>query len=133
MFKRRLASGLLLGLIALMLVATASASTYKKPAGHDCGKVTITGGFGGPLPANVPKDAVPQVHTFILKGKVSCATARSVMAKFEKSFQLPGAGTKGISPTGWKCQFSAKLKGQECTNSAHAEIQNGIVYVVPKK
>jgi hypothetical protein len=132
MLKRRLATSLLLGLAVLVLAATASAYTYTQPAGHDCGKVTFTGGFGGPLPSNVPKNAVPQVHTFILKGKTSCGTARHVMASFEKSFQQPGAGTKGISPAGWKCAFSKSLKGQQCTSSKHAEVYNAIVYVVPK-
>ena len=56
MRKRPFATGLLLGLAALILIlaTTASAYLYKKPAGHDCGKATFTGGFGGPLPSNVP-------------------------------------------------------------------------------
>ena len=134
MFKRYVATVLLLGLAALILIAatTASAYLYKKPAGKDCGEATIVGGFGGPSPSNVPANARPQVDTFIVKGKVSCATAKQVMDKFEKSFAQPGAGTKGISPAGWKCAFSAKLKGQSCTNSKHVVISNGIVYVVAK-
>jgi hypothetical protein len=132
MCKRPFATGLLLGLAALILIlaATASAYLYKKPAGHDCGKATLIGGFGGPAPSNVPADARPQVDTFIVKGKISCAVAKQVMDKFEKSFVTsPG---KGVSPTGWKCGFSAKLKGQSCTNSKHVVLSNGIVYVVPK-
>jgi hypothetical protein len=134
MFKRYAATVLLLGLAALIPIAatTASAYLYKKPAGKDCGEATIVGGFGGPSPSNVPANARPQIDTFIVKGKVSCATAKQVMDKFEKSFAQPGAGTKGISPAGWKCAFSAKLKGQSCTNSKHVVISNGIVYVVPK-
>jgi hypothetical protein len=134
MFKRYVTTVLLLGLAASILIVatTASAYLYKKPAGKDCGEATIVGGFGGPSPSNVPANARPQVDTFIVKGKVSCATAKQVMDKFEKSFAQPGAGTKGISPAGWKCAFSAKLKGQSCTNSKHVVISNGIVYVVPK-
>jgi hypothetical protein len=135
MLKRYAATGLLLSLVALILIAattTASAYLYKKPAGHDCGEATVVGGFGGPTPSNVPANARPQVDTFIVKGKVSCTTAKQVMSKFEKSFAQPGAGTKGISPAGWKCAFSAKLKGQSCTNSEQVVISNGIVYVVPK-
>jgi hypothetical protein len=124
-------TGLLLGLAALILIlaTTASAYLYKKPAGHDCGKAPLIGGFGGPPPSNVPANARPQVHTFIVKGTISCATAKQVMSSFERS----DAGTgKGVSPTGWKCGFSAKLKGQSCTNAAkHVVISNGIVYVVP--
>ncbi len=132
MLKRRAATGLLLGLAALILtlVATASAYKYKKPAGRDCGKVTFSGGFGGPLPSNVPKTAVPQIHTFIIHGSISCATAKQVMATFEKS--ATGTG-KGVSPAGWKCGYNKKVSGQECTNSAHVAISNGIVYKVPKK
>jgi hypothetical protein len=134
MLKRYATTGLLLGLAAsiLIMATTASAYLYKKPAGKDCGQATIVGGFGGPAPSNVPANARPQIHTFIVKGKISCATAKQVMSKFEKSFAQPGAGTKGISPTGWKCAFSAKLKGQSCTNSKHVVLSNGIVYVVPK-
>jgi hypothetical protein len=132
MRKRPFATGLLLGLAALILIlaTTASAYLYKKPAGHDCGKATLIGGFGGPAPSNVPADAKPQIHTFIVKGKISCAVAKQVMDKFEKSFVAsPG---KGVSPAGWKCAFSAKLKGQSCTDSKHVVLSNGIVYVVPK-
>jgi hypothetical protein len=134
MLKRYAATGLLLGLVALILIAatTASAYLYKKPAGHDCGQATVVGGFGGPAPSNVPADARPQIDTFIVKGKISCATAKQVMVKFEKSFAQPGAASKGISPAGWKCAFSKKLKGQSCTNSKHVVLSNGIVYVVPK-
>jgi hypothetical protein len=132
MRTRPLATGLLLGLVALILIlaTTASAYLYKKPAGQDCGEATLIGGFGGPAPSNVPADAKPQVHTFIVKGKISCAVAKQVMDKFEKSFVTsPG---KGVSPAGWKCGFSAKLKGQSCTNSKHVVLSNGIVYVLPK-
>jgi hypothetical protein len=132
MFKRYAATVLLLGLAALILIAatTASAYLYKKPAGKDCGEATIVGGFGGPLPSNVPANARPQIDTFIVKGSIACATAKQVMSKFEKSFvTAPG---KGVSPAGWKCAFSAKLKGQSCTNSKHVVLSNGIVYVVPK-
>ena len=131
MLKRYATTGLLLGLAASILIVatTASAYLYKKPAGHDCGKVTFTGGFGGPSPSNVPKNAVPQIHTFIVKGTISCAKAKQIMSSFEKS--SVGTG-KGVSPAGWKCGFSAKLKGQSCTNSKHVVISNGIVYVVPK-
>lgn len=132
MLKRYATTGLLLGLAAAILIVatTASAYLYKKPAGHDCGQATIIGGFGGPSPSNVPANARPQVDTFIVKGKISCSVAKQVMNKFEKSFVTsPG---KGGSPAGWKCGFSAKLKGQSCTNSKHVVISNGIVYVVPK-
>jgi len=133
MFKRHAITGLLLGLAMLILVAaSASAYLYKKPAGHDCGKVTFTGGFGGPSPSNVPKNAVPQIHTFIVHGTISCATAKRVMATFEKSFNTPAGGSKGVSPAGWRCAFSKQVKGQECTNAKHVAISNGIVYVVPK-
>jgi hypothetical protein len=134
MLKRRAATGLLLSLAALILVlaTTASAYLYKKPPGHDCGKVTFTGGFGGPRPSNVPVNAEPQIHTFIVAGKISCATARHVMATFERTFNTPAGGSKGISPTGWKCGYSKKVLGQECTNAKHVEISNGIVYVAPK-
>jgi hypothetical protein len=135
MLKRYAATGLLLGLAAtiMILATTASAYLYKKPAGHDCGKVTFTGGFGGPAPSNVPKNAVPQIHTFIVKGTISCAKAKQVMSSFEKSFFTPAGTGKGISPAGWKCGFNAKLKGQSCTNAKHVVLSNGIVYVVPKK
>jgi hypothetical protein len=142
MLKRRATTGLLLTLAALILIlattasvilaTTASAYLYEKPAGQDCGKAAIIGGFGGPSPSNVPADARPQIDTFIVKGKVSCATAKQVMDKFEKSFAQPGAASKGISPAGWKCAFSKKLKGQSCTNAKHVVISNGIVYVVAK-
>ena len=132
MRTRPFATGLLLGLAALILIlaTTASAYLYKKPAGQDCGKATLVGGFGGPGPSNVPADAKPQIHTFIVKGKISCAIAKQVMDEFEKSFVTsPG---KGVSPAGWKCAFSAKLKGQSCADSKHVVLSNGIVYVVPK-
>ncbi len=135
MLKRYAATGLLLGLAALVLIVatTASAYLYKKPAGHDCGKVTFTGGFGGPAPSNVPANAKPQVDTFIVKGKISCASAKRVMASFEKSFYTPTSPGKGVSPAGWKCGYSAKLKDQSCTNAAkHVVLSNGIVYVVGK-
>ena len=134
MLKRRAATGLLLSLAALILVlaTTASAYLYKKPPGHDCGKVTFTGGFGGPRPSNVPANAEPQVHTFIVGGKISCAMAKHVMATFERTFNTPAGGSKGISPAGWKCGYSKKVLGQECTNAKHVEISNGIVYVAPK-
>ncbi len=132
MRTRPIATGLLLGLVPLILIlaTTASGYLYKKPAGHDCGKATLVGGFGGPAPSNVPADAKPEIHTFIVKGKISCAVAKRVMDKREKSFVTsPG---KGVSPAGWKCGFSAKLKGQSCTNSKHVVLSNGIVYVSPK-
>jgi len=134
MLKRLAAVGLLLSLAGLILVlATAvSAYLYKKPPGRDCGKVTFTGGFGGPLPSNVPKNAVPQVHTFIVHGKISCASAKHVMAQFEMTINTPAGGGKGISPSGWKCGYSKKVLGQECTNAKHVAIGNGIVYVAPK-
>jgi hypothetical protein len=134
MLKRYAVTGLLLGVAGLILIAvtTASAYVYKKPAGQDCGKATVIGGFGGPRPSNVPTNAIPQVDTFIDHGKISCASAKHTMGAFEKSFAQPGAAGKGISPTGWKCGFSAKLKGQSCANAKHVVISNGIVYVVPK-
>jgi hypothetical protein len=135
MIKRCAATGLLLVLAPMILIAatTASAYVYKKPAGQDCGKAAVIGGVGGgPPPANVPSNAIPQIDTFIVKGKISCATAKQVMVKFEKSFAQPGAASKGISPAGWKCAFSEKLKGQSCTNAKHVVLSNGIVYVVPK-
>jgi hypothetical protein len=134
MLKRRAATGLLLSLAALILVlaTTASAYLYKRPPGHDCGNVTFTGGFGGPRPSNVPTNARPQIHTFIVKGKISCTMAKHVMATFERTLNTPGDGSKGISPAGWKCGYSKKVLGQECTNAKHVEISNGIVYVTPK-
>jgi hypothetical protein len=134
MTKRRAARRLLLGLAALILTlsATASAYKYKKLAGRDCGKVTFTGGFGGPSPSNVPKNAVPQVDTFIVHGNISCASAKHVMATFEMSINTPAGAGKGISPAGWKCGYDKKVSGQECTNSTHVAIANGIVYKVPK-
>ncbi len=131
MLKRYATTGLLLGLAAAILIAatTASAYLYKKPAGKDCGQAAIVGGFGGPAPSNVPANARPQIHTFIVKGSISCAKAKQVMSTFEKSDTGTG---KGVSPAGWKCGFSAKLKGQSCTNSKHVVLSNGIVYVVPK-
>lgn len=136
MLKRYATTGLLLGLIAAITVAlgsSASAYLYKKPTGHDCGKATLIGGFGGPAPSNVPRDAVPQIHTFIDRGTIACATARKVMQEFEKSFEQPGAVGKGVSPTGWKCAYSASLKGESCTNKHHVVISNAIVYLTPKK
>lgn len=135
MLKRHAATGLLLGLVALILTvaATASAYKYKKPAGRDCGKVTVTGGFGGPLPSNVPKNSVPQIHTFIIRGNISCASAKHVMASFEMSINTPAGGGKGISPAGWKCGYSKKVLGQECTNTKHVAISNGIIYKAPKQ
>jgi hypothetical protein len=134
MLKRCAATGLLLGLGALVLIMTSAASAYvyKKPSGKDCGKAAIVGGFGGPRPTNVAANAIPQIDTFIVRGTISCATAKRVMNKFEKSFAQPGATSKGISPTGWKCAFSASLKGQSCSNSKHVVISNGIVWVAPK-
>lgn len=134
MLKRHHATGLLLGLAALILVlaTTASAYLYKRPPGHDCGKVTFTGGFGGPSPSNVPANAKPQIDTFIVHGNISCAKAKQVMASFEKSFNTPTGGSKGTSPAGWKCGYSKAVLGQECTNTKHVEVGNGIVYVVPR-
>jgi hypothetical protein len=134
MLKRCAATGLLLGLGALILIMTSAASAYvyKKPTGKDCGKAAIVGGFGGPRPTNVAANAIPQVDTFIVRGTISCATAKRVMNRFEKSFAQPGATSKGISPAGWKCAFSASLKGQSCSNSKHVVISNGIVWVAPK-
>ncbi len=135
MFKRCTTTGLILGFAALIMIlaTTASAYLYKKSTGHDCGKVTFTGGFGGPLPSNVPKNAQPQVHTFIVHGKISCARAKQVMASFEKSFYTPAGGGKGVSPAGWKCGYSKKLEAQQRTNAKRVQVSNGIVYVVPKK
>ncbi|HEV2975021.1 MAG TPA: hypothetical protein VGX69_08505 [Solirubrobacteraceae bacterium] len=134
MLKRYVGAGLLLGLgaLALTVVTSASAYLYKKPTGHDCGKGTLIGGFGGPAPSNVAKNAIPQVHTLIDRGKISCTKAKRVMSAFEKSFLLPGASTKGVSPVGWKCGFSKSLKARSCTNSKHVVIYNAIVYVTPK-
>jgi hypothetical protein len=134
MLKRYTATGLLLGLGALVLivVTAASAYVYKKPTGKDCGKAAIVGGFGGPRPSNVPANAIPRIDTFIDRGTISCTKAKRVMNKFEMSFTQPGAATKGISPAGWKCAFSTSLKGQSCSNSKHVVISNGIVYVAPK-
>jgi hypothetical protein len=134
MLKRHATPGLLLALAALFLVlaATASAYTYKRPSGQDCGKATVIGGFGGPRPTNVAANAVPEIHTFIHRGTISCAKARNVMTAFEKSFLAPGAAGKGISPRGWKCAFNASLRGQACSNSKHVLISNAIVYVTPK-
>jgi hypothetical protein len=133
MLRRLATMGLLLGLV-LGLATMASAYKYKKPAGRDCGKVSFSGGFGGPAPSNVPKNATPQIHTFIVRGKVSCAQAKKVMSEFEKSFNTPAGGSKGVSPAGWSCGYSKKEGGQECTNSSsHAVVANGVVYKVPKK
>lgn len=134
MLKRGVATGFVLGLVALCSVmsATSSAYTYEKPSGQDCGKATLIGGFGGPRPTNVAANAVPQIHTFVHRGKISCANARKVMSAFEKSFLQPGAAGKGVSPAGWKCAFNASLRGQACTNSKHVLISNAIVYVTPK-
>ena len=134
MLKRYAATGLLLGLAALLLTVATSASAYlyTKPVGHDCGKGTFIGGFGGPLPSNVAHNAVPQVHTLIDRGTISCTKAKQVMSAFEKSFFLPGASGKGVSPAGWKCGDNKKLKAQACTNSKHVLIYNAIVYVTPK-
>ena len=100
MLKRYAATGLLLGLAALVLIVatTASAYLYKKPAGHDCGKVTFTGGFGGPAPSNVPANAKPQVDTFIVKGKISCASAKRVMASFDEKASTPPPARAKASP-----------------------------------
>ncbi len=124
MLKRNATVGLLLGLIAAISIAlggSASAYLYKKPAGHDCGKATLIGGFGGPPPSNVPRDAIPQVDTFIDRGTISCGAARRVMKEFEDS-AIHAADGKGASPAGWKCGFSASLKAQSCTNKRHVEI-----------
>lgn len=132
--KRPLATGLLLGLAALILIlaTTASAYLYKRPPGQDCGKVTFTGGFGGPAPSNVPANAKPQVDTFIVRGHISCAKAKQVMSSFEKSLNTPSGGPKGKSPAGWKCGYSKAVLGQECTSAAkHVEVSNGIVYISP--
>jgi hypothetical protein len=131
MFKRVTITGLLVGGALLAYLATASAYTYTRPAGQDCGKAVFAGGFGGPRPTNVPANAQPQLDTFIVHGRISCAKAKKVMAAFEKSFNTGTGGSKGVSPAGWKCEFSKKLRGNECTNSARVTISNGIVYKVP--
>jgi hypothetical protein len=133
MFKRFTITGLLLGLALLALVPTASAYTYKKPAGHDCGQATFSGGFGGPSPSNVPKNALPRLDTFIVHGRISCTQAKHVMGSFEKSFNTPAGGTTGVSPAGWRCGFNRPVGRNECVNSSsHARLANGIVYVIPK-
>lgn len=135
MLKRYAATGLLLGLsaaISIALSSPASAYLYKRPAGQDCGKAALIGGFGGPRPSNVSAKAIPQVHTFVDRGTISCAAARRVMDQFEKSFLQPGGAGKGISPAGWKCGFDASLKGQACTKR-HVLVSNGIVWVTPRK
>ena len=100
MRKRPFATGLLLGLAALILIlaTTASAYLYKKPAGHDCGKATLIGGFGGPLPSNVPPGSKPQLHTFIVRGTISCTKAKHVMESYEKSFITPTGATRMAAP-----------------------------------
>jgi hypothetical protein len=133
MFKRLTMASLLLSLAVLALAATATAYKYKKPAGHDCGKATFSGGFGGPPPSNVPKNATPQLDTLIVHGKISCAQAKHVMATFEMSFNTPAGGSKGISPSGWSCAFSKKEGGDECTNPSHTTIADGVVYKAPKR
>jgi hypothetical protein len=134
MLKRHPGTGFVLALAALFLVliSTASGYVYKKPTGKDCGKATLIGGFGGPRPTNVAADAVPQIHTFVHRGKISCANARKVMTAFEKSFLQPDAAGKGVSPAGWKCGFNASLRGQACANSKHVLISNALVYITPK-
>jgi hypothetical protein len=130
MCKRFSITGLLLGFAVLILATTASAYLYKRPAGHDCGKATLIGGFGGPLPSNVPPGSKPQLHTFIVRGTISCATAKHVMESYEKSFDTPTGGTKGKSPADWHCAFSKKEGGDECTGS-RATVATGIVYIAP--
>jgi hypothetical protein len=132
MRKRPFATGLLLGLAALILIlaTTASAYLYKKPAGHDCGKATLIGGFGGPLPSNVPRGSKPQLHTFIVRGAISCAKAKRVMESYEKSFDTSAGAAKGKSPAGWKCAFSKQEGGDECTSS-RATVATGLVYIAP--
>ena len=131
MLKRCVATGLLLALASatMIVVTAASAYVYTKPTGQDCGKAVVVGGFGGPRPSNVPVTSTPQIDTFIHHGSISCTKAKKVMDSFEESFARPGSDGKGISPAGWKCAFSAKLKGQACTNSKHVLISDGIVYV----
>jgi hypothetical protein len=135
MRKRPFATGLLLGLAALILIlaTTASAYLYKRPPGQDCGKAAFTGGFGGPRPSNVPTNANPQIDTFIVRGHISCAKAKQVMTSYEKTINTPTGGSKGIAPAGWKCGYSKTALGQECVNAAkRVAVSNGIVYVVPK-
>jgi len=113
------------------VATTASAYLYKKPAGHDCGKVTFTGGFGGPLPSNIPKNAEPQIHTFIVKGSISCAKAKQIMSSFEKS-AVGNRQRRSRRPAG-SAASAPSSRAQSCTNAAkHVVLSNGIVYVVPK-
>lgn len=121
----RVFAALLVTIAATWSVAFTAAGKVKNPSGHDCGKVT-TGGFGGPLPTGVPKNARPEEHAFILRGHVSCAIAKSVIQTFDR-----GSTTGPTSPPGWKCAFKRSAHRNVCTRGSVA-LGDGIEYKVPK-
>ncbi len=116
------------GLAATAFAAAAPA--YKRPQGHDCGRsprqspLSVSGvPTRGPLPRGVPKGSVPQLDAFVLKGAVSCATAKSTVATFEANFNKP--------PTGYACRVATPYE-TVCSNGA-VSIGAGIVYLKPSK
>jgi hypothetical protein len=113
-------------LAAAALTAGAAGGASAAGTITKCGHLT-TGGFGGPLPAGVPKGAEPHVEALRYKGTVSCATTKTVMQKVEST----SVGTKPKSPPGWQCKFKSGI-GYYCTKGGN-EIGSAVIYTLHGK
>lgn len=96
-------------IVAVVLTAVSSLSVAPAIAGSaalkDCGKLRVSGGFGGPLPKGVPSGSVPQEEGFRVSGSVSCSAVVHVLNAFEAS--ASNAATLSNPPApGWSpCSF----------------------------
>jgi hypothetical protein len=103
--------------------ATAGAATLK-----DCGKLTVQGGFGGPLPHGVPAGSRPQVDGLRVSGRVGCATVVHVLNAFE-AHAIDAAHLSDPPAPGWSpCNF-IRGSGYVCRKGSNV-IEAGVVWVM---
>jgi hypothetical protein len=78
----------------------ASAASLK-----DCGKLSVSAGFGGPLPKGVPAGSRPQVEGYRVGGSVSCSKVLHVLNAFEANASNAAKLSSPPAP-GWSpCNF----------------------------
>ncbi len=115
--------------VALAAVSALSAAPTmaRGSALKDCGKLKVSGGFGGRLPAGVPAGSRPQEEGFRVSGSVSCSTVVHVLDAFEAN--ASNAATLSNPPApGWSpCSFIPG-SGYVCRKGNNV-IQAGLVWV----
>jgi hypothetical protein len=124
MRKLPIAAAALVAALSAIAVAPATAGAATLT---DCGKLTVQGGFGGPLPRGVPAGARPQVDGLRVSGRVGCGTVVRVLNAFE-AHAIDAAHLSDPPAPGWSPGNFIRGSGYVCRKGSNV-IEAAVVWL----